>query len=340
MATETTTTEATEPEVSMELTDREVLIAQGGDPDETPEVEETAEGFATDSSEVSDADATPQTWLNDDYFALADSYGLSMDDVKSMAGPEELHRMGKVLEGRTDHAPAENVPEEAAEATQREDEPDVPGFKDGKIDPEWFEEEDYDDTTVMIAKQLRSTQDNLDKTQESLSQYKSNSDVILENYAREQQAREINAFHDSLDKLNPEFYGNTIDEDGNPVTQLPAEFADRRQKMLEAVTELATGISDSYRSRGEAPRLPGYDDLSEMAQEKIFPEIKKKAGSAKRAEQLKRQSVKRRRAGSSNGRAVSNRVPRSNSPFDSSELENDPELTKLWNSFAEANGNT
>jgi hypothetical protein len=343
---ETETQETTEEaEFSPELTERETLIAQGLDPDASPPPEDDppageeiaatppADEVPSEPAELEVGETSeegPKTWLNDEYFALADSYGLSMDDVKSMSGPEELARVGRALDNQIvlpveEKVPAEPEPEEEAH----------PAFAGGKIDPKWFEDEGYDDVTINIAKQLRTTQEVLEKHQNS-------SDAILGHYALEQQTKELNLFHDAVDKLDPEFYGNSIDDAGKPIAKLPDNFAERRQKNLEGVSDIATELAERQRAQGKAPSLPGYDVLVGMAHKKLFPEaeLKGATSSKEREAALTKQSKKRRKAGGSSGATVSNRVPRSTGPFDAAELANDPELTTLWNSFQEANGVT
>jgi len=334
--------ETKEEEFSAELTPREVLIAQGDDPDSasadepndgpTGEFQDSPADDSSDAHEETAHEEPAQTWLNDEYFAMADSYGLTLEDVQEMSGPEELMRMGKVLR-QIPVAQQQDALAAGADTAEEEEEKEEghPGFADGKINPKWFEDEGYDEVTVMIAKQLL-------QTQEGLSDFRSTSAPVMEGYAMEQQAKEINAFHDSLDKLDGEFFGKSIDEDGSPITQLEPVSSGRRQKMLEAVSYVASDLADRQRSQGRTPQLPGYDKLAEMAYPLAFPEESEKGHRAGREEKLVKQSSKRRRAGGTNGATSSNRVARSDGPWDASYLINDPDLTKKWNSYGETNG--
>jgi len=89
---------------TLELTEREVAIAQGRDPDEittdeTPEVETSVED-TVDEEVASEPSSEPaeETWINAEITELADSYGFTGEDMKLFESEAEFRRAGMLFD--------------------------------------------------------------------------------------------------------------------------------------------------------------------------------------------------------------------------------------------------
>ena len=348
--------QATEDITSVEpLSDREIAIAQGQDPDqdasapegdtddttagETSEADETAEGVSKEASPEEAED--PETWIDNEAIQTAESYGLEAGDLEGFDSLEEFNRATRLLAKQASNFAIQSDPqqerEEPAESpdptpAEAKEELDHPAFdKDGNVDPEWFEKEEYDEATVMLARSFRKTQDKLNQSQQDQN-------LMWEHVAIEEQNRQINAFHDTMDKLDPEFYGKSLDEDGNPIERLPEEHGERRQKTLVSYQALVDSMTAMQKANGKQVKLPSEEALRVQAHEIAHPERTRKVKSIQQVAKLRKQSNKRRRVGSSNGAQRSNRVAMSAEQIVADDLINDPELIAAYRGYQEENG--
>ena len=96
-------TESEEAEV-IELTEREQIIASGGDPDdsqyeESGEEEAVSEGHDDDSSGEDTAEPTDSSWINDDVRQVAASYGMGEEHLQNFGSELAFQQAAKMIDG-------------------------------------------------------------------------------------------------------------------------------------------------------------------------------------------------------------------------------------------------
>jgi len=205
------TTEDTGAE-EVKLTDREVALAKGEDPDDVgAEVDDDAavdggEEVCGDAEEGDDdgkeADSTDETdpgsgktWLTDEIKALAGTYGLGEDDLADFDDERDFLRFARVLEKRgsvakkdDDAAPSKPVEDEGKKA---EAAPEIP-----RIDPEAYKKAGYEDEVVNLARVAALMQERLDTLTPMIQQQQ-----------QQQHQQVIQAFDTAADTL--ERYGKS-----------------------------------------------------------------------------------------------------------------------------------
>ena len=286
----------------MELTERELAIIDGKDPDaldvvddpadQHPEQPETDENQGDLGAPVSDEppsdeeieaeeaadqkaeetrEAEPADWMTDEVRSLAYSYGMTDDELSGFESQEEFERTGRLLDRRLTQiveTPTQEEPKfsyeewEAMVKSRAENQPskqpeDAPASQ-GKIDPEYYRNNDYDDETVKIVETLRAEQERNDRIEALLTQQQEQEN---QRYMQE----EINSFHRAVDSYRPDFFGQTIKDDGT-TPRLNQEHTERRSKLYGEVARLAQGMQMS----GQA--VPGYDVLVRRASGIAFAE--------------------------------------------------------------------
>jgi len=279
MSEEPTTTEPDVPAEDVEdagpveITDRMKAIAAGEDPDEVAPPEDEASSSAESGAGVEDVSAgeiMPE-WATEELVGLGETYGLGKEEIAKLSGPDELERFGafydRTIFGHDDFSaqgdaadpdslaapvepaePVEPAPELAAEpdsGTFRErffkdiDEPE--GIENGQLDPEQFADWDPDAVKVM-----QYQQETLNRLLDKLGGVENQANQYYGNQAREQEVNQINTYHDIVDELDPEFFGNSLDDKGNAI-ELPEENAHRRQVLLDQSLK----ISQDLEGRGK-----------------------------------------------------------------------------------------
>ena len=338
--------------MTLELTEREIAIAKGENPDapvETPEVESqvesqventevATEGEPTEAveqdagQEVQDAgrDAQPRDWVDEDAKSVAKSYGLSEDDLKSFASKDEFVRFSAFFDKQLTkkepvaEAPKPEAKSESKTATQEED---------YSIDLDRLRNEGYDEETLRIARAAKKAFEENKALMERLSPLESNFKQIQEHYDRQIAQQRAEAFHTEVDSLNPDLFGRARDESGR-FRALDGKFSENRKRLYEAAETIVHGITRRAELQGVAPELPSPRVILQRAMNLQFAEDIAKAERAKIQGQLKSQSARRRPVGTS--KAAS---PSSNPGADPvKSITNDPSIVAAWNKFTQENG--
>lgn len=305
-----------------ELTETEIAILQGNDPEnpvDEPEDEIEDEAVVDVLAEEDDPaedepedDELPEHWATSADRQLAEVYGLTDDDLLGVASREEFTRTIAMLARRAKTAPP--AEESAEEETPEEEDASEPVDSKGRVNVAYYKANDYDEGYVKAMESLRKSQDEQEASNSYLRQ-------LQEQAEQAEQNRLINDFMDVADELRPEFYGKSLNDKGEPV-KLSKEHAQRRHELYQATQ----AVANYYTSKGQRP--PGLKELTRKAEIFAFGDQIKAMDSEKRTEAARRQSVRRRPVASSAGaKAARKQLPESDDP---AAIASDPDVVAAW----------
>lgn len=324
---------------SPELTEREMAIARGEDPDGEPEETDEVDDAPQAKREPSEPDDEPEgepegkPWYRETDLQLARTYGLSEDDLKEFADEKEfakatrlLHRVAgdQVSEPRT---PKDNIDEAKKTDGIPEGLPREAFDEHGKIRPSYFKENDFDDETMVLVQSLRDEQDRREQSIKEMEQLKHQTNWLMNEMVQERQRQQEQMFHTALDALNPGFYGQSLDESGRLVP-LSDVHQDRRQKILEEVHAIGESITRQAEKQGIAPEYPTWEVMVRRAQNNIYAEEVAAEEKKQRRDKIAEQSRKRRPVGYSTGRTKAGNA--AVDPTDPSAIAAMPEIAKFF----------
>lgn len=324
--------EAAPQSESLELTPREIAIAEGNDPDEVGQPAETDATTETAVAETKPAEVAaaqpPKPWFEDYDRTVASTFGLSDDDLKDFSSREEFGRvikhLAKVRQSQPKAEPQKQEPAKTEAVVEDADQPEV----NGKINPAYYEKraDEYDADTIRIIKQQRALQDKLEAIEQQGEQ---RSKQLEEQQAAAEYQRQMDAFHDACDAVDPELFGKSLDEFGNPV-DLTDDAAANRKSALEEVYWLSQRIIAEQQAKGLPPAVPSFPQLLKQAIPRAFADQLAKREAEKKKQAAISQSREIRPAAGSNGAAAARRAPVTQSD-DPDEIANDPEIVAFWN---------
>ena len=308
-----------------EKIDPEMVIED--DPPENEEAGEEAEA-PEESTEEDSSEPEEQDWVSE-VAELAASYGMDEDEVReTFKSKEEFERLSVVMDKQ--QALYMRQPESTPESYEKQPEPEepseVPGLKaDGTLDLEWLQENGYDETSIAMFKKVHTLE----------QQAREQQAYVL---AKEQYARD-NAFHDSLDVIDPEFFGKSVDDDGNPIYDLPKEYADRRGRLAKEVRDVLYPQMVQQNLKKGIVSEPNMRLAVKRGINLVFGKEMAERESRKRGEALKKQAARRRPVNSTSQSAAARAA--SKRPSDEvitkesqvEELVNDEVLVNAWNNF-------
>lgn len=322
-----------------ELTDRAVVIAQGGDPDrveaepvvgatdgeggtdalvddhsEAAGVEAGTAGAGQDAEAGGDKEVAP--WYGDDDLELAKSYGLTAEQLGGFADADEFQRAAMFFDQQLklrDVAPEppKPEPEPAKEAAPAEAQDD--------LDPEWYAANGYEEETVKIVRVLKAEREQrkaLEASLQDLAQWR-----VQAQAQAEQQSRQafVESFHDAVDSLGDELFGTSIVDD--KVVELSPEIDANRRRLFEAV--VAHG--DRF---GDVPLRVKVRRAMNME----FGDALRERDRKQLVERVARQSRKRRPVASANRMrsVVSDKKGPPDNPYDVSDITGDEQFQRQW----------
>lgn len=309
-------------ETKIELTEREIAIIEGRDPDvveagakEAVKDDKSAE-LAADSSEggsVAGKDAGPDTnggkdaaspsWFSEDDKSLGESYGLTEDDLRGFASRDEFRKAARLLDKQFAKA-AKQPPEAAAEKSAEK-----PGEKAGEkpadtkakptegktadeelnLDPEEYEKAGYDNETVKLVKARKADFERIKALEARLARQE-------QIFQEQEAARSMAHFHQMVDGLDADRYGRAVDEQGR-FSKLEQAHDENRRKLFEASDTIIAGIVARARERGEEPVFPTHKALLQRAELLAFGDDIRQQERAKQQKEIAEQSKRRRPAG-------------------------------------------
>jgi len=344
------------------LTERELAIAHGQNPDITVApveaapaeavVEKVAEPVAeTPAKEVTPAEPAkpePPSWLTAEHRELASSYGLSQDDLSDFGSAAEFARatriidrqnaaLGELARKQREVAPAETQTTQTAAAQAVENAKTA--AKLAKIDLEKLKAAGYDEETLGVIANQNAVIDEFEKLQKEREQERAAFQQLNTQFTQFQQSQEaerqamrIASFHDAVDSIGDPRFGKSVDENGRPV-QLSEQADAERRKLYEQAETLALGIVTRARAAGVQPRLP---PLSVLVKQQAYPlafadDIR--AEERRKVQQEITEQSKRRRPVAQVRQPVG-QVPKKDGPQSRnemiSEIANNPEVVAAW----------
>lgn len=328
---------------TIELTDREIAIARGENPDEVVQepVEDTvsdevSEELSEDSSEVTSSDDTADstleetTWVTSDIRDLAESYGFTDEDLSQFGDEQEFRRAGLLFDRQL--VKVQQPPQDSASST----EPEAPAPTEESeefVDVKKIEDAGYDEEVVEIAKALRRYQESAKQRDEQLKAVLSWKEQFEQAAQEDYQRRQAEEFHADVDGLDADLFGKVYDDQGN-VVQLSDKHNDNRKKLWEAEQTILAGIEARATQTGGEAKYPSRKALRQRALQLAFSAEVGKKEKEVRIEKAKRQSAKRRPVGTQGG-ALPKRSPDSSDP---KEIANHPDIVAFWKKAQEENG--
>lgn len=337
----------------IKLTDREIAIAKGEDPDapvveavETPQeaeqtvekdeaVEQDAHGKDADDKGT-DAQPQPETdsasdWVNDEVVELAQSYGLTAEELRQFASPEEFRRAG-VLFDKQLTKPAKT--EEAAPAN-----PETKADAEVDFDIAKLKEEGYDDTTLKIAETAKTAKERTAALEKQLSEIATKQKEYVARYQEQLTQQRMDMFHREVDDLNQDLFGKRRDADGKFI-KLDPKLDKNRERLMEAADVIYEGMVNHAKRLGRPLENVNPKVILKRAMNMAFAEEMAAAEKAKLTAQMEAQSKKRRSVGVANRTAPREAAPKV--PTSLSEqarlIANDPKLVAFWNKATQENG--
>ena len=314
------------------LTDRELAIARGEDPDTTEDAGDAAEEPTTPEVDDAEAEEAPapepdskdegQPVHDEASVSKAKSLGLTDDDLADFTTPAALRRHVELLE-RIESLSAK--PEENPEEAAPKDDGDEPEALPGLIELSEYTEGDdaWDEKSANLVRHVRQAQERLVAMEQRLAQ-------------REQEAnqREItSSFNDAVDLVGDERLGSSRDERGRFV-ELPKEEFELRQKIFAEADLIYGREAEAAAKSGKPAPTVNWKDLVTKAAAAVLPSEDK--SPAEKAKALKSQSARRRPVGSqATSRARSIKDIDEDDP---EAIANSPEVVRMWNRFQAENG--
>lgn len=325
----------------MKLTDRELAIIDGRDPDvdaSANDAYQPADGIAPDTEvnvegegkealsdppdEPEPKAATEQDWRTD-LQPLADSYGLTAEQLADFGSVDEFKRAARLFDAQATRLaaagrPTEEVAEEPA-ATPKP--PAAEKAKPITLDPEQYRKQGYDQDTINLVEHARQMQEQLQASNEKVERHEAA-------YREIEQRRAMDAFHTAVDGLDSDRFGRSRD-DGGRFVALSKEHDAARRKIYDAAIEiqnLGLNVPENVLLQ-RAEMLVFGDDIRAKERGKVKKEVAD-------------QSKLRRSAGS---RPVRPRVAAPVAGVGSEteqarEIANIPEVAEMWNRLETENG--
>ncbi len=316
------------------LSEREVIIASGGDPDAVPEakeVETKEEEKAGDDKEVAkgkDAQPASTTWIDDSIKAKAKDFDLDDEDLADFGTVEEFNRAVKILDKQKTKAPAKAAEKKADPVVEDEDEDIDPGKYDG-----------FDDEVIKLAKVAKKSRDQVKAQTAKLAELTEGVQALISRQQQADQDRVLVDFHDVLETQDEGLFGRAMNKKGE-VVELDAAKEENRRKVFEQFVKLHNEAITEAAKAGKEPKLPPMRKLIEKATEQALTKELLAKERKRLQDELAAQSKKRRPVAGSVPRNVS--VPAKREATDTasmvSEIANDPVIAKFWEKAQEENG--
>lgn len=322
---------------TLELTERELAIAAGDDPDKveipaaTPEGSQSApegaaatpvvaeqgshEGelaFAAGNKEVPSATPVPaanqpanRDWLNQEARDYAASYGLSEDELKDFGSLAELRRAGQIFDKQiTKQKPTPAVPAVGSVTPAPAPAAVVPATptpaevkKFVPYDIEALKTVGYDDLTVQMAQAQNDTFAQLQQANERAERAEKAATQVQQYAQQEQAKQQATAFHQAVDSLDEKRFGRSMDQAGRSLPPNPTMDGNRK-KLYDAALLINSGIAAQAQQRGETPQYPSLPVLLKRAEALAFADDIRTEERQKVTAAVTAQSNRRRPVGS------------------------------------------
>lgn len=321
-----------------DLTERSVIIAQGGDPDrdtiqdtgdakeggdggkDSPEVMEDAGTTTGQDADAGDGDGGVKDdakWYGDDDLELAKSYGLDVSALDRFADAAEFERAAvffdQSLKGKTSDNLSLEQPKPAGEG-----QPEAKA-EDDEIDPQWYAENGYEEETVKIVRALKAERDHRKRLEEHLEGLAKWQEQSERERQQDQHRQFVESFHDAVDALGDDLFGQSL-VDGK-VVDLGQEADANRRKLFE--TLMAHG--DRF---GDVPLRVKVKRALNME----FGDVLRERDKKELIDRVAQQSRKRRPVASANRMRTVVNSPQQppDNPYDVTEIVGDQQFQREW----------
>ncbi len=338
----------------LKLTDREIAIAEGRDPNEVVDTNvdgSNVDDVSPENEQVESEESTGQVaedstsenggWIDDDVKSFASGYGLDADDLSRFDSREELETWGRIqdrLSARKTREQEDKGGKPVETKTGTETKPEANGGKPGESGDETEEElnladyEEYDDATKKVVRSLKREQDRRRRLEETLKSIEPHLPVmnqIVEAQKRvqqEQASRQLAEFESALDGVGIEVLG----KDHRSLSRVQEE---NRGKVWSAVQQIYQRQADEAIARGKEPPVPDIKQLASRAVTAVF-------GDTTGSSQSKRQNVsaireQARKVRPAGGGRVATRVADTGNDDD---VANHPEIVALHERLLKESG--
>lgn len=295
------------------------------EPAEEPEPEETA----------SDDDA----WMQDVRY-LADSYGLSEEELRNLGSREAFEKAAILFDKRMFAAQQEqpqNQPQGEEKPSDDAPADDLPEL----LDVDKLKESGWDEDILSVAKLHNQSVEALRKERESRSN-------LEQQFAGFRQAQEEAAaehyyrtFDSLVDNIDPDMFGQRF-KDGKE-QNISREHFERRSRLLDATDQVARMLASEAEAKGQ--QLPPLDVVIRRARNYAFADDLMSSAKREVQEKATRQSRSRRpkapkRATTMNGAAASRKNDAPESEYDIvNRIVNSPEWQADKQRIAEKHSN-
>jgi hypothetical protein len=318
-------------EEKIELTDREIAIARGEDPDEIKsgpeenpadeeeqieEDEEIEEGTETEEPK----NDGPQ-WSNSDLM-LAGKYGFTDEDLADFGSAAAMHRAIIVLDRKLASGDGGGESRGAEPEDHAASEESAPGSFPGLELLDLSKYEDYEPEDRALAEHLNQTKLVVKEVKEELSKVSKVVEMYEQQTAQQRQEAAAKTLNSILSK-HPEIYGDN-----------PGKITKAQADARKAVAEQAEIIYSGYVAKGtEVPDLDTIFDKAIMATHGAqLP--KRELTAEQRQAKLKKQSNMRRSPGSKASTQQRTQIDRD----DPVSIDNSKEVVEMFNRFQVENG--
>ena len=310
-----------EESAPVELTEREKIIASGGDPDEPQYESESPEVDEAETASEPVSSSSEDSWITDEIRNVAASYGMGDEHLGNLGSELAFRQAAQVIDGTF-----ANAAQNPGFAEQPNDEPAADPAADPTDSPDPLSD-DFDQKIATL-REAGYEDDVLDilKSEHSSSEYLKNELAQIQvRHEEEAMANHAIDFHDLVDKMDPELFGISFkDGDFQDLTQ---DQDDNRRKLWTGMDTIAAGIYQTAARDGVQPQVPEDNVLAERAKMMLFSGQVQSQERKKISRQVQQQSKRRRPVGS----ASRNEPVAANPDQQSAEIANHPKLVEFWN---------
>jgi ribosomal protein L17 len=308
VAEEVDSPEVAQANSEFELSEREMAIARGEDPDmiEASEAapEEPAAEENTDPEPEPEKPETDQSpdWAGDDAREISEAYGLDISDFDSEASfNAAANAFSKKFAEVGDEELTKETPEETSEESSSSEE-DSPEDLTGKFNErvETLREAGYEDDVLDL---LRDQHEAVMTEKQHSEELRSQMEHLVERQQQDDLDRQAADFHSLADTLDESLFGQTF-EDGK-FTNISKEHDANREKLWNAMDVIANGMVQQAVREGKEPHLPSDKALAELALNMEFGTDLRGRAAKDVSRKVQQQSNRRRPVGSAKASAPS-----------------------------------
>lgn len=328
-----------------ELTERSVIIAQGGDPDRDVAMDGAGSGggkeaaidpgtkleVADTTEAVHDADAgvgdgggkDAAKWYGDSDVELARSYGLDEGALGEFESAGEFRKAAMFFDRRLKVELAAPKDEEKPAAPPAEEV--KPGDNDFDVSV-FTEENGYDQDTIRLVKAMAAQAAEVKSLKETISESRARAAEDAQRQAAERYQEFVSEFHQSVDALGDELFGNATKDDRVRLGAADSEAAQRRFKLFQAIHD----YGDRFGNVSLATKIQRARDIE-------FGDVMREREKKQMLEGIASQSKKRRPVASSNRQQRT--IPASRKPPENTNdidyILDDPDFQGRWKKVEE-----